>query len=183
MSNTTFPNGCSAPDLSTCTSPGPFPDVRVKGPNLQYAQLLLDDYAGQVSETTAITQYLYQHRALEPENQEVSDLLLCVSMVEMHHQEVLGDLIVKLGMDPRFRTIGPNNVETYWDASYITYGTGLCDRIAADIASEWAAIASYRKHQSLINDPFIKAILEKIILDELCHINLFNQVMCKYCQP
>ena len=175
--------GCVTPALVKCAYQAPYPEVRVTKPNAYYAQLLLEDYAGQVSETTAITQYLYHHYVLEQEYKEISDLLSCIALVEMHHQEMLAETIVKLGVDPRFRTIGQNNVETYWSASFIIYGTALCDRISADIASEWAAIANYRRHQSIIDDPYIKTILERIIVDELHHITLFNQVLYKYCQP
>lgn len=175
--------GCVTPALLKCAYQAPYPEVRVVKPNAFYAQLLLEDYAGQVSETTAITQYLYHHYVLEQEFKEIADLLSCIALVEMHHQEMLADTIVKLGVDPRFRTIGPNNVETYWIASYITYGNALCDRISANIASEWAAIANYRRHQSIIDDPSIKALLERIVMDELHHITLFNQVIYQYCQP
>ena len=176
-------SGCVTPALFKCAYQAPYPEVRVAKPNAYYAQLLLEDYTGQVSETTAITQYLYHHFVLEQEFKEIADLLSCIALVEMHHQEMLANTIVKLGVDPRFRTIGQNNVEIYWSASYITYGDSLCDRISADIASEWAAIANYRRHQSIIDDPNIKAMLERIIMDELHHITLFNQVIYQYCQP
>jgi bacterioferritin len=54
--------------------------------------------------------------------------------------------------------------------------------LAADIAGEWAAIAYYRDHQQRIADPYIKELLERIILDEYHHIKLFNDVMRKYCK-
>ncbi|WP_027366004.1 ferritin-like domain-containing protein [Desulfotruncus alcoholivorax] len=184
MSNTTTKDrGCVTPALFKCAYQAPYPEVRVVKPSAYYAQLLLEDYAGQVSETTAITQYLYHHYVLEKEYKEIADLLSCIALVEMHHQEMLADVIIKLGADPQYRTIGPNNVETYWSASYITYGTALCDRISADIAGEWSAIANYRRHQSIIDDPYIKAVLERIILDEMHHITLFNQVLYQYCRP
>ncbi|MFY9431707.1 MAG: manganese catalase family protein [Thermacetogeniaceae bacterium] len=175
--------GCDTSALYKCAYPAPYPEVRVAEPNPKYAQLLLEDYAGAVSELTAICQYSYHHFVLEEENSEVSKLLSCIALVEMHHLEILAETIYKLGVDPRYRIIEKNNAEKYWDSSFVFYGTALCDRLTADLAGEWAAIANYRKHQHMIGDPYVKRILERIILDELHHVVLFNQVIEKYCQP
>lgn len=174
--------GCKTPEIYKCAYPAPYPEIRVSEKNPYYAKLLLEDYAGQVSELTAITQYVYHHFVLESEYEEVADLLSCIALVEMHHQEILAETIWLLGVDPRYRTIERNEMERYWDATFVYYGTALCDRISADIAGEWAAVANYRRHQQMIDDPYIKRILERIILDELHHINLFNQILRKYCQ-
>ncbi|HHV08286.1 MAG TPA: bacterioferritin [Firmicutes bacterium] len=171
------------PAIYRCAYPAPYPEVKVTAPNPYYATLLLEDYAGQVSELSAINQYVYHHVVLEPDFEEVADLLECIALVEMHHLEILAETILMLGVDPRYRTIAKNETEQYWDASFVYYGTSLCDRLTADIASEWAAIANYRRHQNMINDPYIRNILERIILDELHHIMLFNQMVDKYCRP
>lgn len=175
--------GYVTPALYKCAYPTPYPEVRVVAPNPYYAQLLLEDYAGTVSEFSAISQYIYHHFVLEHKYKDVADLLACISLVEMHHLELLAETIIMLGVDPRFRTVKNNNIEEYWDASFIFYGISLCDQISSDIAGEWAAIESYRKHQHLIDDPNIRQLLERIILDELHHIDLLNQIMQKYCQP
>jgi len=174
--------GCESSALYKCAYPAPYPEVRVVEPNPKYAQLLLEDYAGAVSELTAICQYSYHHFVLEDENREVSELLNCISLVEMHHLEILAETIYQLGVDPRYRIIEKNNTEKYWDSSFVYYGTALCDQLTADLAGEWAAIANYRKHQNMIKDPYVKRILERIILDEMHHIVLFNQVIEKHCQ-
>ncbi len=164
-----------------CGLNAPYPPVRVMAPNRAYAALLLEDYTGVVSEITAINQYLYHYFVLEGINDEVADLLECVSIVEMYHMELLAETIKLLGVDPRYRVF-KDSQEIYWNATYVYYGLGLCDRLAADIAGEWAAIAAYRDHQSRIADPYIKALLERIIMDEYHHIKLFNEVSMKYCQ-
>lgn len=171
------------PTMYECAYPAPYPEIQVVAPNSGYAQLLLEDYAGAAGELSAITQYMYHHVVLEPTVKEVSDLLECVAIVEMHHLEILAETILLLGVDPRYRTIDPNGTRRYWDASFIYYGTSLCDRLTADVAGEWAAIANYRKHQELIKDSYIQEILERIILDELHHVELFNKMIDKYCRP
>jgi len=155
--------------------------VRVAALNRQHAELLLEDYAGVVSELTAINQYLHHSFTLKGINEEAADLEECISLVEMHHLELLAETIKLLGVDPRYRTFR-NNQEIYWNAANVYYGYSLCDKLAADIASEWAAIAAYRDHQQRIGDPYVKELLERIIQDEYHHIRLFNEVMQKYCK-
>jgi len=174
--------GYKASKIHKCAYPAPYPEVRVVGRNPHYAKLLMEDYAGKVSELSAINQYIYHHLVLEPEYKEVADLLSCVAIVEMHHLEILGETILLLGERPRYKTTDRNERERYWDASFVFYGTALCDMLAADIAAEWAAVANYRRHQQMINDPFVKQILERIILDELHHIRLFHQAAERYCK-
>lgn len=169
------------PRTLRCGYPAPYPPVRVMAPNRLYAELLLEDYAGAVSEITAINQYLYHHFVLQELNKEVADLLKCVSFVEMYHMELLAETIKLLGVDPRYRVFKDSR-EIYWSATYVYYGLSLCDRLAADMAGEWAAIAAYRDHQSKIADPYIKALLERIIMDENHHIKLFLEALLKYCK-
>ncbi len=171
------------PSFLRCAHPSPYPEVRVERPNPRYAALLLEDYAGAVSELTAITQYSYHHFVFEKNHPELAQLLSCVAVVEMHHLEILGETIIKLGADPRYRVVGPSGCDKYWDASSVFYGTDVCDRLSADVTGEWAAIANYKKHAAMIDDRFVKGILERIILDELFHITLFERAIAKYCTP
>ena len=48
--------------------------------------------------------------------------------------------------------------------------------LAADIAGEWAAIAYYRDHQQRIADPYIKELLERIILDSITILNCLTML-------
>ncbi|HBX24634.1 MAG TPA: bacterioferritin [Desulfotomaculum sp.] len=165
-----------------CALPVPYPEVKVQRPNRFYAELLLEDYAGQVSETTAINQYFHHHIMFEERYPDLAELEECLSIIEMWHLEMLGETIRLLGVDPQLRTLTTNK-QTYWCADYVYYGTALCDRLAADVAAEKAAIANYREHQRLIRDPHIVEMLERIIMDEEHHLKLFTEAMNKYCNP
>lgn len=164
-----------------CALPYPYPEIKVQRPNRYYAELLLEDYAGQVSEMTAINQYFHHHVVFEEKLADLAELEECISIIEMFHLEMLAETILLLGVDPQIRTL-TNNKQTYWSAEYVYYGNSICDRLAADIAAEKSAIVQYRRHQQLIKDPFIDAILERIILDEEHHLKLFNAAMDKYCK-
>lgn len=163
--------------------PAPYPEVKVSATNPYYGMVLLEDYAGKVSELSAITQYLYHHVVLEPKYEEVAEILKGVSIVEMHHLEILAETIIKLGVEPEYCVIDKKSEPQYWNSSFIYYGKSLCDRLTRDIADEWAAVANYSRHQKEIDDPFVQDILGRIILDEFYHINLLNKVARKYCKP
>ncbi|SFQ94713.1 ferritin-like domain-containing protein [Desulfoscipio geothermicus] len=164
-----------------CALPTLYPEIRVQRPNRYYAELLLEDYAGQVSEMTAINQYFYHHVVFKEKYADLAALEECISIIEMWHLEMLAETILLLGVDPRIRTLTGNQT-VYWNANYVYYGNSVCDRLAADIAAEKSAIVQYRKHRDLINDPYIDAILERIIMDEQHHLRLFTEAMDKYCR-
>lgn len=163
-----------------CALPIPYPEAKVLGQNRDYAVLLLEDYAGRVSEMTALSQYFHHHVIFEDGYDDLSELEECISIIEMLHLELLGETIKLLGVDPQLFSVA-NNQLVYWNASYVYYGQSVCDRLAADIESERQAIVQYRKHQQLIADPYIRQLLERIILDEKRHIELFSQAIKKYC--
>lgn len=172
-----LPNGHNK---HNCSAPSPYPEIKVTCPNLFYAQLLLEDYAGVVSEMTAITQYLHHHVTLERVNEEVSELEECISMVEMHHLEMLAETISMLGGNPQYKMV-KDNQDIYWNGSYVYYGQDICDRLSADIEGEKAAIEQYKRHYEQIADPCIRNLIKRIIEDEEYHIRLLSQVLQKHC--
>ncbi len=162
-----------------CALQEPYPTVKAVTPNHYYADLLLEDYTGAVSELTAINQYLYHHFTFG-NYPDLSELERCISIVEMHHLDLLAGVILLLGVEPQFRTFstcGP----LFWNAANIHYGTGVCDKLTADIRSEVQAIQNYRRHQELIDDVNIKSLLERIIRDEEYHYQLFCEAYQRYC--
>lgn len=137
--------------------------------------LLLDDYAGEVSELTAITQYFHHHLVVGYE--DVAELLEEVSIVEMHHLEMLGEALYEARIDPRIY----NSHKKYWSGNNVNYQYKVCDILRADIISELDAISQYFQHIALIPSPDIQAMLRDIIQDELQHIELFSKKLAKYC--
>ncbi|MDD2234484.1 MAG: LysM peptidoglycan-binding domain-containing protein [Desulfitobacteriaceae bacterium] len=173
--------------LSSCSQlpdqyrlPDSYPEIRVTGKNLYYAKLILDDYAGKVSETTAIMQYIHHHMEMEtiPSWQEVSDLERGISIVEMLHLEMLGETIIHLGASPCYY----DGRQQPWTPQYIAYHNfDPCAQLYADIQSEHEAIHQYQAHIQIIQDPFIQALLIRIIKDEELHIKLFSEKLTKLC--
>lgn len=114
---------------------------------------------------TAINQYIYHHFVIN--NKEISEMLEKVAIVEMHHLEMLAELIIKLGDNPIYYS--QNN---YWDGYYVNYGYNIFDQLNSDLDSELKAIQIYQRQIEIIKDPYIQEILQRIVLDEQVHVVL-----------
>ena len=160
---------------TACNLPLPYPEVCVTEPNINYARLLSSAYAGDGGELSAVLQYIYGHLVTEgAEPSQLSAVLSCVSVTEMRHLEILGELITKLGGDPKFCDMQRRGC---FDAGKVNYQTSPDRILRAAISGEKAAIAMYRDLIRRIDDSCIREILRRIILDEEHHIKLFSELL------
>ena len=156
----------------------PYPEVRVEEKNPYYADLLSQDYAGGISETTAVMQYSYQHFDKFKENKEFAEIIAEIAEVEMKHLELLGETIKLLGKEPVYKTCESERGDcVFWTGDNVFYKTDLKDMLNADINSEKNAIKNYEHHKMLINDKYIKEMLSRIILDEKRHVQIFEMLL------
>lgn len=61
-----------------------------------------------------------------------------------------------------------------WSPEYLSIPENMERMLTADIEAEKAAIHQYRMHMKMINDPYIYAVLARIIKDEEYHIMLLQ---------
>lgn len=160
----------------------PYPEPQVERKNLEYAKLLLEDYAGRDGEDTAIHQYLYQHLL---KDNELSDFALAmehIAEVEMYHLSLLGKTIRLLGFHPVFGEYSSNKNFIFWNSSSVNYTNDLSEMILSDIKKEEDAIRRYKYHRSIIQDHYIKSLLTRIIEDEEIHLTIFYSFYKQYCK-
>ncbi|WP_123053768.1 ferritin-like domain-containing protein [Clostridium sp. JN-1] len=151
-----------------------YPEPKVEGKNIFYANLLLQDYAGMVSEFTAVSLYVYQHIVSEDEYADYSYLIGKISIVEMKHLDLLGDTIRLLGTAPIYtNSVYPCN--KLWTAAYVNFDCRIENMIREDIKSECAAIEQYNKHICMINDTYIRKLLKRIVMDEEIHLKYLKK--------
>lgn len=157
----------------------PYPKPMIEMQNMQYANILLKDYAGAVSEFTAISLYVYQHFVSEGQYDDYAKLIGGVAETEMKHLELLGETIKLESIKPIYidNACPPGRL---WSPTYVNYTTFIKEMLMEDIQSEQKAIENYRYHITLIQDKYIKKLLERIILDEELHLKLFTQEYEKY---
>lgn len=166
-------------DLKDCKVDLPYPEPMVEAKNPYYGQILMDDFSGYVSEFTEISLYSYQHFSAEESNfKSYAEIIKCISIVEMYHLELLAETIFKLGLVPKYR----GSYSTWnqpWNGCFVDYSKDIIDMLNIDIKSEIDAINNYKYHISLINDKYICKLLNRIILDEQKHIEIFNKELKK----
>lgn len=158
-----------------------YPNIKVTNKNIEYANILSYDYAGIISEDTAVHQYIYQHIILKELYPELSKELLNIAITEMRHFSMLGEIITLLGKKPVIsfeNTLSNNDVP--WNSNYINYSTSINDILKYNIQLESLAIKKYKKDIEFINDKYIKDVLKAIIKDEITHLNIFTKYYKRY---
>jgi bacterioferritin len=94
----------------------------------------------------------------------------------MKHLDLLGATIYLLGALPKYRG-SYTTYGQYWNGYFVNYDKDLKDMIKIDIQSEKEAIKNYKRHIEMIDDRYIKKLLERIILDEEKHIKLLKDYL------
>lgn len=151
-----------------------YPEIIITAPNPAEAALLQSDYAGTGSETTAIMTYIYQSYIIRLFDEDIADVLEKIAITEMHHHDILGTTIARLGGNP---VIGADN--RWWTGANVNYSVNLKDMLTENIKAEQAAIQNYRCTIAKLTNESIKETLECIIADEEVHIATFA-ILLKY---
>lgn len=175
---------CYNPLVNTCDLEGvqpailsaPYPDIQVHCKNKYHAHLLTEDYCGAGSELTAITQYINHEIRISGQHCETSRILLAIAQAEMIHLQMLGELIILLGYPLTYDAVNCN-WPTLWTPEHITLGSNYNSMICADIDGEYAAIKQYEKHANQIDDPYVTAVIKRIVMDEKYHISLLRKLL------
>ena len=159
----------------------PYPKISVEKQNTEYAKILSDIYAGNISELSNITLYIYEHIVLKNNYKEYSNVLKKIAIVEMHHLDILGELINLLGIKPVFMKYDEIKKGFIpWKASYLNYDIDIKNIIDLDIKSEKESIKHYKDALKLIKDKKIVEIINRLILDEELHLKIFEEYKKKY---
>lgn len=166
-------HGCPFP----VTAQKPYPPIAVEEANPRVCRLLEADFSSAFSEMTSVSQYLYHSWCLQACHPEVSQTLECISIVEMRHMDLLAQLILLLGGDPCYRAENRCARRVPWTAAMVSGGEDLRRMLLADILLEETAIEHYRRQCAVIRDHLVLAIIERIILDEEVHLDLFRHFL------
>lgn len=158
----------------------PYPKIEKMIPNPTYGKMILDNVGGMNSEMSAISSYIYNHVIASNINDYLQTIFLQISITEMRHLDIFSELAFKLGMDPRLWSCSDEYNE-YWSPSYLNYPNQLDALLENAIINEKRAIEKYTYQASVINDPKIVAILQRIILDEELHVQILESVYAQFC--
>ncbi|WP_109708904.1 ferritin-like domain-containing protein [Faecalicatena contorta] len=152
----------------------PYPPICVNGQNAVYASEMLSNVGGVVSEMSDVSRYFYNAVVTGQEYNSIAECFHHISIVEMHHLNIFAELALLLGADPRLWS--GRTHKHWWTPAYNQYPREMRPLISCSIKAEQEAIYKYSKQADSIRDRNIVAILERIILDEERHIQIFNEM-------
>ncbi len=157
----------------------PYPSLDGIGEDLRTLRIISPAYAGREGELTAVLQYVYQAIYLGATGEEKSaKTLMSIAVAEMHHIELLGTLITKLGAPPVFASCPPYPVGFY-SAACVNYVKEKRAMLCADIAGEKSAICSYERMLCIMENPRAAAVIERIIEDEKVHLKALQAMLAE----
>ena len=141
---------------------------------------ILDIYAGNKGEFTAVTQYLYESFYTNPnENtKKLSKILNKISICEMRHVQILSQILLSMDVNPKFCKYIDNNYNicNYWSAGNVKYITNIKEFIEYNIKLEEYAINEYNQLLQITTSDNIKEIVNEILEDENNHLTIFKEI-------
>lgn len=154
----------------------PYPPIAIQQKNMLYANAMLGNMGGANSEMSAVGSYFYNRLLTGQTAKEISDIFHHISIVEMHHLEIFGQLALQLGADPRLWAQQKNR-KVYWSPAYVPYSRGIQEILKSSLAAEHEAIRKYERQTTIIKDMNIIENLERIIIDEKIHVEIFRELL------
>lgn len=156
----------------------PWPPIEIISQNKAYAAAMLSNIGDCNSEISAISLYIYNSMITRNFFFDIAECFHKISIVEMHHLNTFGELSIMLGADPRLWSYQSGRLR-YWTPACNRYPTRIGPLVANALESELEAIRKYQFQAQWIDDCRIKAILNRIIADELCHVKIFRLILAE----
>ena len=155
----------------------PYPSLEGIQEDYRTLRIVSPAYAGREGELTATLQYVYQSVYLGARGkEELSRLLIEIAVTEMHHIQILGSLITRLGAPPVFTACPPYPVGFY-SASCVNYAKSPEAMLTADIRGERNAIAEYESMLRSLQNAQVREIISRIVEDEKIHVSELERAL------
>lgn len=158
--------------------PSPWPPIEVVSKNERYAAAMLSNIGACNSEMSAISLYVYNSLITRNYFFEIAECFHKISVVEMRHLNAFGELCVLLGADPRLWSRQKGRLQ-YWSPSCNRYPTRIGELVRNALNGELEAIRKYQTQAQWIDDCHIQAVLNRIIADEQCHVEIFRLILAE----
>ncbi len=159
----------------------PYPKVTTHEKDEGIIPDLIYSYSGSKGEFTSLSQYIYQSFIVKPNENYIglSRLLEQISIKEMQHLEILSQILLSQGINPKFcRYIDNNyNICSSWSSDYLKYITDVKNFILYNISLEKSAINEYNEIVNKSQNENISEIISRIIEDEKSHLEIFNRIL------
>jgi len=155
----------------------PYPTLEGIEKNSYYAKIILPLYVSSHGEIQAILSYFYYSLYFENfYDKKIAKTIKEISIAEMLHLEILGNLLIVLGHDPVFNVDTPFGLEYYKTSSFV-YSKTPQKMLLDSISGELVAIGDYIKAIGKIEDENVSAVLQRIRLDEELHVKVLKELL------
>lgn len=165
-------------DMSFASS-APYPEIAPGCQNNVYASWMQDNMGGANSEMTAVSIYIYNN-LITCSYEDIAYIFHKISIVEMHHLNIFGQLTLQLGGNPRLWTQRGRS-RLYWTPGYNKYPTVLPAIMENVLHHELSAIEKYERQIANIQNENITDNLKRIVEDEQIHVKIFREIIQEYC--
>lgn len=168
---------CNVSGIKPALMDLPYPPVRVRERNQNYADLISVSYCGTISEMSATMQYINNESRIIGSSCAMGKLLLGMAMAEMAHMQLLAELIGLLGGNVCYTVRQPGKQPWMWSPQCLTLPDKIEAMLQADLEREIATIDQYNMQISMIKDDYVNMVLSRIVQDEQYHIMLLRSLM------
>lgn len=96
------------------------------------------------------------------------------ALAEMKHLDILGEAMLKLGVNPRYVQVPRSNL--YFDTSAVSQSTTPQKMIMDDI-QETGCNSRVQKMLYVLKNEDVSAIIQRIVLDEQLHLEVLKQML------
>ena len=131
------------------SDPSPYPCIQVECENPRYAAAMLSNLGSCCSEMSAVSLYFYNSLLTRECFEEYSHCFKKISMVEMHHMDIFGQLSLLLGTDPRLWEMHGDDM-AYWSPACNHYPEKIIALVKNSLAGEKETIKNkgyiYERH-------------------------------------
>ncbi|WP_077534432.1 ferritin-like domain-containing protein [Massiliimalia massiliensis] len=160
------------------TAASPYPEVNITMKNPQLLIPLSLDLASAGGELTAIYQYVYQSIMIKESHPLISETLMRIAIVEMHHLNLMGQMMKGLGGSPRAVSNFAGR-STPWNGTMPSYTKDIKRMLQVDLKGEQDTYHRYLLQSHRISDPNISAVIHRIAEDEEVHIAIFEKFIAE----
>lgn len=158
----------------------PYPTADNISPDAYSLRIISPAYATFDGELNAILQYVYHSFFFGKKGYgEIADVLKGMAIAEMCHLNLLGETILALGASPVYSQY-PSNPFNFYSTKYVAYSRSLKNMLEDDILGERRAIAAYQKMLRSLKNEQVKAIISRILADEVLHLEKLQIILAEF---
>lgn len=154
-----------------------YPDLSTIKRDYKSAKIICEQFAGSHSELSSILQYCYfNFNFYRLKDKKTCLLLKRIRLAEEEHFQILGEMLVRLGVDPVLTAVPPFKCE-YFNASSLSYSKTPAKMLKDAVFSEMTSIARYKVMLTLIEQAEVKAVVEMLLADEILHHTALKELL------